>query len=176
MPRLSNANLRILLIAFTIVAVVVVATGSIMISLFGGGDYHVQTVRSANDVEITIRANRWYEQSRGLHFELYHLGKQIRAKRHLGHTFEPTSTLQFQLVTAAKGNVVALVEASAPRIVLAIYDCRDQSIWPDSNARSLEAEFDVAHRLIDELQRDHPAITFISSHEVVSPEYYKVGG
>ena len=101
---------------------------------------------------------------RGYYCEVHRGSSTDIEKCYIGCGDSPVS---FELRTSSDRNLVALVESSAPNIVLAMFDTTTAEFWPDGND-SYEERRTPTYRgkvLMKRLQQSHPDTAFILAED-----------
>ncbi len=101
---------------------------------------------------LDIRADTFMEISRGISCTVMKNGDTIFPLRRIGGTVVKSRELEFALIEA-EDELVAVVEKSAPHVVLAIYDLKNYKSWEDSSV--------IGQELLQRLNKTNPEKPFV---------------
>ena len=119
---------------------------------------------AGSGTQIVVSADNWWEVSRPCFYEVHRNSLIVVPLTFIGSGLD--FDLSFQLVTTDR-KLVALVEASSPDVVLALFDLASNETWPHTLENE---EHTSAHQrgtaLLARLKHSHPTIPFILSEDV----------
>ena len=126
-----------------------------------GGMYEVKSLPAGGDRAIVIMTDDDYEVSRGIYYQI-RVGQEtvVYTSRICSAAKDPGS-LNYKILSASGGNLVALYEETNPERILALHDFSKGRSWPqgapdewtdDINSRGAE--------LLKQLQQEFPNSSF----------------
>jgi hypothetical protein len=113
--------------AYGCIGVIIAVIIALAVFLFYPCGYtHVATVQIGDKHSIVVSAEDCWEISQGL---AYQIPASLLFAR-FGGTIESTDDLKFIALESESSNLVAIVEAANPDVVLVLHDFKDGNSWP----------------------------------------------
>jgi len=129
--------------------------------------YNLATITSSEDYKLSISADISWEATQGIYCEVCKSGEIICKRTYIGGTLSDISGLAFNLVEVQNGAIVALVEATCPQVVLAIFDFSNSECWPRAREEeSWKETLERGERLISVLRKETEEIGYVLSNKV----------
>jgi hypothetical protein len=119
-------KLKIAIVIFAALLVSVIGFTIYFIFSDCEGTYHTDTIHLTNGNTIEIRADNCWEISQGLEYRIS--GSDISYR--FGSTIDSTRDLKFLAIEVESGNLIAIVEAANPDVVLILHDFKNGNSWP----------------------------------------------
>jgi hypothetical protein len=133
----------------------------------------VARLDAGSGTQIVVSADNWWEVSRPCFYEVHRDGLIVVPLTFIGSGLD--FDLSFRLVITTDRKLVALVEASSPDVVLALFDLASNETWPHTSDNE---EHTSAHQrgtaLLARLKHSHPTIPFILSEDVLGSRRTKL--
>lgn len=135
------------------------------------GKSKVATIKIDDNHSIVIRSEDCWEISQELDYQISASSLSAR----FGGTIELTDDLKFLAFKAENSNLVAIVEAANPDVVLILHDFKDGNSWPyrhdtenymDSNNRG--------ESMLTRIKKEYPNKQFILSIDVPGNRQLKI--
>jgi hypothetical protein len=109
---------------------------------------------------VAVLGDPGFEVGQVLFYEVRREGRAVLGPTSFGLWF-PRGELDFQLVRARGGNVVAVTEAESPRVVLVICDLQSGQHWPPCCGQGETHDRATADPLLEALREAHPQTGYI---------------
>ena len=128
---------------------------------------------AGSGTQIVVSADNWWEVSRPCFYEVHRDSLIVVPLTFIGSGLD--FDLSFRLVSTTDRQLVALVEASSPDVVLALFDLASNETWPHSgNTEHHMSEHLRGTVLLSRLKHSHPATRFILSVNVLGSRRTKL--
>jgi len=127
------------------------------------GTSHLETFRFADARVIELRASVFCDNG----CVIYYRVPGFIDRHAMGYTSESPGSLKFSVLTAEGGALVAVVEASAPEVVLLLHDFERNDSWPYQGHTEHHTErLARGEALLRRLVSEHPKSDCVLSHHV----------
>jgi hypothetical protein len=135
------------------------------------GTYYIDTIQLSHDNFIEIRAEKSWEISQGLEYRIS--GSNISSS--FGRTTESPDDLKLLAIEAESGNLVAIVEAANPDVVLILHDYQSGSSWPYRHkTENLRACLKRGEEMLKRLKSQNSMQNYVLSYHVPGNRKLKI--
>ena len=155
-----------LIAAIAATVVIVVISGTVFIALSDDNDktYSLTTLKTTNDYIFDIRTESFWETAvRSILCVGMKDEETVFPLKSIGYTTEPRE-LEFGLIEGGENNeVIAIVEQSAPQVVVALYDLKSKKYglyWP-----GWQKDREIMKELLQRLNENNPDELFVLPHD-----------
>lgn len=131
-----------------------------------GGMYVVKSLPVGADRSIVILTHDDYEVSRGIYYQVK-IGEEtvVSTCRICGAAKDPNS-LNYKIVSASGGDLIAVYEDTNPDRILALPDFRKGISWPRGAPHEWSQEINNrGEKLLQQLQQEYPNSNFRLNNE-----------
>ena len=158
--------------AYGCIGVILAAIMALAVFLFYPcGDTHVATIKIDDKRSIVINAEDCWEISQELTYQIP--ASSIFAR--FGGTIESTDGLKFIALEAENSNLVAIVEAANPDVVIVLHDFKDANSWPYRHDTENYLDADLrGESLLTRIKVEYPNKQLILSSQVPGNRELKI--